>query len=69
MAAPTPTCRWPARWGRARDALHDSAALRSLLGDPLIDAFVAIKRHEHAEREALADPRTDWDLAHLIELG
>lgn len=59
----------PTSLPQALDALHGSAALRNLLGDPLIDAFIAIKRHEHAERAALPDPRTDWDLAHLIELG
>lgn len=54
---------------QALDALQASRALRSLLGDALVDCFVAIKRHEHAERAALADPRGQWDLAHLIELA
>ncbi|HEV8690856.1 MAG TPA: glutamine synthetase family protein [Ideonella sp.] len=53
----------------ALDALAASATLRELFGAPLIDAFVAIKRHEHAERAALADPRQQWDLHHLIELA
>jgi glutamine synthetase len=31
--------------------------------------FCAVKHHEHAQRAALADPRTDWDLTHLLELA
>ena len=53
----------------ALDALQASAVLRELFGAPLVDAYVAIKRHEHAERNALADPRQQWDLVHLIELA
>jgi glutamine synthetase len=53
----------------ALDALAASATLRALFGAPLVDAYVAIKRHEHAERAALADPRQQWDLHHLIELA
>lgn len=53
----------------ALDALDASAALRSLLGDPLVDCFVALKRHESTQRNALADPREQWDLAHLVELA
>jgi glutamine synthetase len=53
----------------ALDALQASATLRELFGAPLVDAYVAIKRHEHAERSALADPRQQWDLVHLIELA
>lgn len=53
----------------ALDALARSSELRALFGAPLVDAFVAIKRHEHAERAALADPRGQWDLHHLIELA
>jgi glutamine synthetase len=59
----------PASLGEALDALQASASLRDALGDPLVDAFVAIKRHELAERDALADPRAMWDLVHLIELA
>jgi glutamine synthetase len=54
---------------QALDALEASTTLRELFGAPLVDAFVAIKRHEHAERAALADPRHQWDLTHLIELA
>lgn len=53
----------------ALDALSASRFARDSLGDPLVDLFVALKRHEHAERQALADPRQDWDLRHLIELA
>ena len=35
----------------------------------MLDTYVAIKRHEHAERAALADPRAAWDLTHLLELA
>jgi glutamine synthetase len=54
---------------QALDALQASDMLRELFGAPLVDAFIAIKRHEHAERAALADPRHQWDLVHLIELA
>ncbi|GAB3773454.1 glutamine synthetase family protein [Ramlibacter monticola] len=50
-------------------ALEADGALRKWLGDPLVDLYVAVKRHEHAERQALADPRREWDLNHLIELA
>lgn len=53
----------------ALDALTASPMLRELFGAPLVDAFVAIKRHEHAERAKLADPRHQWDLTHLVELA
>ena len=43
--------------------------MRELFGDPLVDLFVALKRHESAERNACADPRHHWDLVHLIELA
>ncbi len=61
--------RLPRSLPDALDALDRSAMLRSLFGGPLVDAFTAIKRHEHAERAALADPRHQWDLTHLIELA
>lgn len=48
-------------------ALDASTALRELLGDPLVDLYVAIKQAEVAERQAVADPRHDWDLLHLLE--
>jgi len=51
----------------ALDALHASAALRDLLGEVLVDLFVAQRRHELDERAALADPHRDWDLRHLVE--
>lgn len=53
----------------ACDALEASALMRELFGDPLVDLFVALKRHESAERNAAADPRHHWDLVHLIELA
>ena len=53
----------------ACDALESSALMRQLFGDPLVDLFVALKRHESAERNAAADPRHHWDLVHLVELA
>jgi len=43
--------------------------VRALLGHPLVDAYIGIKHHEHAERQGAADPRQQWDLRHLIELA
>ena len=53
----------------ALNGLERSSAARALLGEAMVDLFVALKRHEHAERSALGDPRQDWDLKHLIELA
>ncbi|MET0382948.1 MAG: glutamine synthetase family protein [Burkholderiaceae bacterium] len=53
----------------ACDALDRSALMRTLFGDPLVDLFLALKRHESAERNAAADPRHQWDLRHLVELA
>ncbi len=59
----------PRDLGSALAALESSAALRHVLGDVLVDVYAGIKRHEHTERQALADPRGQWDLVHLIELA
>ncbi len=59
----------PASLPDALRALHASRVLREVLGDALVEVYTAIKAHEHAERAALADPRTAWDLRHLIELA
>jgi glutamine synthetase len=53
----------------ALQALSDSEVVRTLLGAPMVELFVALKREEHREREACANPRQDWDLKHLIELA
>lgn len=53
----------------ALDALTNSPATRALVGEAMVDLFVALKRNEHEERQALANPRQDWDLKHLIELA
>ncbi len=50
----------------ALDALAGDDTLRRWLGAPLLDLFVALKRHEHAARGAAPDPR-QWDLRHLLE--
>ncbi|MFL6628425.1 MAG: glutamine synthetase family protein [Vitreoscilla sp.] len=59
----------PRSLAEACDALESSALMRDLFGDPLVDLFVALKRHESAERHAAADPRHHWDLVHLVELA
>lgn len=57
----------PRSLGAALHALEGSVALRDVLGDALVDLHVALKRHESAERNALADPRRGWDVVHLTE--
>lgn len=59
----------PTTLAQALDALQASEPLRLLLGNPLVNAWTGIKRHESAERHAHADPRQDWDLRHLVELA
>ena len=61
--------RLPASLPHALDALAASADMRRHLGTHLVDAYVGIKRHEHAERAALPNPRMDWDFAHLLHLA
>jgi glutamine synthetase len=61
--------RLPRSLPAALDQLQTSAAARACLGEPLVDLFLALKRQEHAERQALSDPRQQWDLHHLIELA
>ncbi|MFM6986740.1 MAG: glutamine synthetase family protein [Hydrogenophaga sp.] len=53
----------------ALEALAQSHVLRQALGPRLLNLYLAVKRHEQAERTALADPRHDWDLRYLIELS
>lgn len=57
----------PHSFGAALDALDVSATLREVLGDGLADLFVALKRHESAERHATTCPRTGWDFVQLVE--
>ncbi|MEY2872919.1 MAG: hypothetical protein RLZZ373_290 [Pseudomonadota bacterium] len=57
----------PRSLGEALDTLDTGVSLRSLLGDPLVDLYVALKRHERTERQAHADPRHGWDFVHLTE--
>lgn len=59
----------PRSLSAALDTLQTNEALRRWLGDPLIDLFIALKRHEQRERAAYEDPRAQWDLVHLIELA
>jgi glutamine synthetase len=67
--APAAGVPLPRTLGDACDALERSVLMRELFGDPLVDLFAALKRHESAERHAAADPRRHWDLVHLIELA
>ena len=57
----------PHSLGAALDALDASRLLRDLLGDALVDLYVALKRHESAGRNTIADPRHGWDFVHLTE--
>ena len=50
-------------------ALENSQPTRAILGEAMVALFAALKRHEHEERQALTDPRQDWDLTHLIEFS
>lgn len=59
----------PTSLSDALTQLDGDRVVRGLLGDPLVDAYIGIKRHEHAEREAQIDPRQHWDMRHLIELA
>ncbi len=59
----------PTALSDALTQLDGDHVVRALLGSPLVDAYIGIKRHEHAEREAQIDPRQHWDLHHLIELA
>lgn len=61
--------RLPTSLTQALDALATSADMRRHLGTHLVDAYVGIKRHEHAERAALPNPRVDWDFLHLLHLA
>ncbi|MEY8878115.1 MAG: hypothetical protein AB9M60_16505, partial [Leptothrix sp. (in: b-proteobacteria)] len=61
--------RLPRSLPDALDQLQRGLLVRACLGDPLVDLFVALKRQEHQERAAAADPRQHWDLRHLVELA
>ncbi|ESS14995.1 Gamma-glutamylputrescine synthetase PuuA [Betaproteobacteria bacterium MOLA814] len=65
----TEALRLPSNLPQALDALRASADMRRHLGSHLVDAYVGIKRHEHAERAALANPRLEWDFRHLLHLA
>ena len=59
----------PTDLAAAISAHESSHHLREVLGDPLVDCYAAVKRHEHAERNSLEDPRSSWDLRYLLELA
>ena len=53
----------------ALEALESSQPTRTLLGEAMVALYAALKRNEHEERQALPNPRQDWDLAHLIDFA
>jgi glutamine synthetase len=57
----------PASLSAALDRLEADDVVRATLGAPLVDLFCSLKRCESEERNALADPRRDWDLPFLTE--
>jgi len=61
--------RLPRTLADALAALARNERLRALLGDPLVDVYVALKQDEDAQRSACREPRREWDLAHLLELA
>jgi len=57
----------PRTLAQALDCLDADLLLRSLLGDPLVDLYCAVKRGESALRNSHPQPRPAWDLVHLPE--
>ncbi len=57
----------PRTLGAALDHLQSDAVLRDILGANLVDFYCGLKRSESALRNAVADPRTNWDLVYLTE--
>ncbi|NDY90645.1 hypothetical protein [Ideonella livida] len=61
--------RLPQGLAPALQALQDCPLLAQVLGVPLRDLYLGVKRHELAERHACTRPREDWDLRHLVGLS
>jgi glutamine synthetase len=57
----------PASLGRSLDTLEADTVLRSVLGEVLVDFYCGLKRCESGLRNAVADPRANWDLRYLTE--
>jgi glutamine synthetase len=57
----------PATLGQALDQLAADPVMRSVLGEVLVDFYCGLKRHETQLRNAVADPRANWDLVYLTE--
>lgn len=57
----------PGSLAEALAALDSDAVVRELLGDPLVDLYLSMKRCESAARNAVADPRRQWDFPNLLE--
>jgi glutamine synthetase len=57
----------PATLGQSLDHLEADPVLRAVLGDVLVDFYAGLKRHETSLRNAVPDPRSNWDLLYLTE--
>jgi glutamine synthetase len=64
---PAPGIALPRTLSEALDALDGDRVVRQLLGDPLVELYLAIKRTESAQRMRCKHPREDWDLLVLPE--
>jgi glutamine synthetase len=57
----------PGNLAAALDAAQADPVLREVLGAVLVDFYCGLKRSESALRNAVADPRANWDLVYLTE--
>lgn len=64
MAEPPP---FPTQLPQALSQLEQSAVLRDILGDVLVDAYVGLGRTEHQARNAHPHGPLAWDHQHLTE--
>jgi glutamine synthetase len=67
LALPSETIELPQSLGAALDRLEADATLRDVLGTHLVDLYCAVKRCETSLRNAVTEPRKNWDLVHLVE--
>ncbi len=57
----------PATLVQSLDRLQADPVLRDVLGPVLVDFYCGLKRHESGLRNAVPDPRANWDLVYLTE--